>query len=273
MTADGSYKSGRHPLELDDEIARLKAQAQIIWPKELRTLGWFGLRDGMQILEAGSGPGFVTELLLDAMPASTVTALEYDHTLAEYADNYLRSQGHDRYHLIEGSVTDTGLPDNTFDFAYARFLYQHIPDPHAATRELFRVLKPGGVLVVRDNDSGLKTLRLPENPIIEQVYASAAAQQVAWGGNPKIGRQLWHILSSVGFVNLDLELLAVHSDASDVRTIAWLRPEMIEQQIARGKVNAQQATAILQALKEVRADPDYYVLQPTMLVGGQKPLP
>jgi ubiquinone/menaquinone biosynthesis C-methylase UbiE len=271
MTAEGSYRSDRQPLEFEAELARLKAQAHIIWEKELRTLHWFGLRDDMKILEAGSGPGFITELLLNALPHSTVTAVENDYALAEYVEGYLHAQGHDRYQIVEASITDSGLPDNTFDFAYARFLYQHLPDPYAPTRELFRVLKPGGVLVIHDRDSGLKALRAPENPVIEQVYLQAEAQQAAWGGNPKVGRQLWRILSNCGFVNLDLELLAIHSDAADVEAISWLRPDMVEKRLSQGMTSNEQGQVLLQALKDVNSSPDKYVLQPNLLVAGRKP--
>src|SRR4051794_16270 len=127
MSAEGSYKSDRVPLGLEGELERLKAQARVIWPKELRTLDRFGLQDGMKILEAGSGPGFITELLLNALPNSTVTAVENDHTLVERAKIYLDGQGYKRYEVVESSVTDTGLAENSFDFAYARLLYQHLP--------------------------------------------------------------------------------------------------------------------------------------------------
>lgn len=271
MTAEGSYRSDRQPLELEDEVARLKAQAHIIWAKELRTLRGFGLQDGMAILDAGSGPGFITELLLNDLPHSTVTALEVDHTLAERAEVYLRSQGHDRYRIIEAPITATGLPDNSFDLAYARLLYQHLPDPYAPTRELFRILKPGGVLVIHDRDTGLKPLRAPAHPVIDQIYAAAEQQQTAWGGNPTVGRQLWRVLQSVGFVNLDLELLAIHSDAANVEAISWLRPETIERGRRQGWSSDEQATVLLQALATVNSSPDKYLLQPVIIVGGQKP--
>ena len=46
------------------EVKRLASQARGGWGKEARTLSWFGLQDGMSVLELGSGPGFITEQLL-----------------------------------------------------------------------------------------------------------------------------------------------------------------------------------------------------------------
>ena len=39
-----------------------------------------------------------------------------------------------------------------FDFVYCRFLLLHLPDPAACLKEMWDVLKPGGVLVVEDGD-------------------------------------------------------------------------------------------------------------------------
>ena len=64
MTAKGSYQANTYNLEFETEIQRLKAQVILSWEKEACTLKWFGLTDGMNVLEAGSGPRFFTEKLL-----------------------------------------------------------------------------------------------------------------------------------------------------------------------------------------------------------------
>ncbi|MDO8606643.1 MAG: methyltransferase domain-containing protein [Phaeospirillum sp.] len=48
----------------------------------------------------------------------------------------------------------TGLADNTFDFIHASHMLQRMPDPREALRHWFRVLKPGGhmILLVPDED-------------------------------------------------------------------------------------------------------------------------
>ena len=45
-------------------------------------------------------------------------------------------------------ITDTKLPDATYDVVMANHVLEHIPDDRAAMRELFRVLKPGGVALL-----------------------------------------------------------------------------------------------------------------------------
>ena len=127
MAAEGSYQASTYNLELDAEIQRLKGQVLLSWEKEARNLTWFGLADGMKVLEAGSGPGFFTEKLLELLPNSSVTAVEIDQVLHEKAVAYLQDKGGDRVNRIQASVADTGLDDNTLDFAIARLLFVHLP--------------------------------------------------------------------------------------------------------------------------------------------------
>ncbi len=52
------------------------------------------------------------------------------------------------FKLMEGDAENLGLPDNHFDLVYSYGCFHHVPNPEAAVRESFRVLKPGGELKV-----------------------------------------------------------------------------------------------------------------------------
>ena len=73
-----TYSSIYNMIGFNNEVDRLKAQVKLGWEKEFRTLKWLGLRDGMKILDVGAGPGAYTELLLENLPNSKITALEID---------------------------------------------------------------------------------------------------------------------------------------------------------------------------------------------------
>ena len=212
MTTSGSYNVRESHRDANAEIQRLAAQARIGWEKEKRTLSWFGLKDEMSLLELGSGPGFVTESLLTMLPNSPITCLEIDSTLLKQAEQYLQNKVNNRVHFIEGSVMDTRLADNSFDFAYARFLFQHLPDPLSAAKEIWRVLKPGGKLAIYDIDDEIFGLIHPPVPEFSSVLEKIGQAQAARGGNRRVGRSLWRILKAAGFRNPDLEVIAAHSD-------------------------------------------------------------
>jgi ubiquinone/menaquinone biosynthesis C-methylase UbiE len=223
QTPTSSYKASDQAIGLDREIERLRSQALITWPKEIRNLQWWGLRNGMSVLEVGSGPGFVTKQLLDDLPNSHVTALEIDPVLIEKARNYLGHAYDSRFEMVEGNVMSTGFPDDTFDFVYARYLFQHLPDPVGAAKELKRVLKPGGKLAIFDVDDHF-TIFDPEGSaemqaLDKQISQRMQAKQAEKGGNRLISRRLVHVLRDAGFENRELEAVAIHSSLIDISIV------------------------------------------------------
>ncbi len=120
----------------------------LTWPKEARALqGYFGLSDGMAILEVGCGMGFITEQLLDLLPHSNVLAIDADSAMIEAAKRYLNGKGRGRLHLHRASITTSGLPDEHLDYVLVRNLFQYLDDPISASKEMRRILKPKGRLV------------------------------------------------------------------------------------------------------------------------------
>jgi ubiquinone/menaquinone biosynthesis C-methylase UbiE len=215
MTNQGSYQIRDYYPGLEQEWQRLQIQCEIAWEKEKRTLQWFGLQDEMSVLELGSGPGFVTQKLLSLLPNSQVTALDMSPVMIEQSQKYLQNFG-ERVNFVEASVTDTGLPDNSFDFAFARLIFQHLPDPVAACKEIIRVLKPGGKLVIADIDQNTSRLFYPPVVEFQLILNKLALAQEKDGGNRHIGRQLWSILKQGGFENLDLETIIFHSGINGI---------------------------------------------------------
>ena len=150
------YKASEMNDNIEKEIERLRGQALWGWDKQSRNLSWFGLVDGMSILELGSGPGFVTEQLIALCPNGHITCVEIDPDLILPAEQYLQSKGLEgHYTIVQGDIMNMDLPDDTFDFAFARLVFQHLRDPRAALAEIRRVLKPGCKLVIDDIDIGL----------------------------------------------------------------------------------------------------------------------
>lgn len=272
MTNSGSYDVRALHRNANAEIQRLAAQARLGWEKEARTLSWFGLEDGMSLLEPGSGPGFNTESLLTLLPNSPITCLEIDPTLLKQAEQYLQNKANNRVHFVEGSVMDTRLANNSFDFAYARLLFQHLPDPIGAAKEIWRVLKPGGKLVICDIDDeifGLIQPPVPEFPSILEKYGQA---QSAQGGNRRVGRGLWRILKAAGFFNLDLEVVAFHSDSIGIEPfLPQIDPDRLLPLVKVGLMSEQELEKIRVSRTKFLASPEPYILNLMLMMCGEKP--
>jgi len=93
-----------------------------------------------KILEIGSSLGFLLKTFRD--DGWQVLGVEPDAILVRYARN---RQG---IETINALLEDAGIPDNSVDVVVMLHVIEHVPDPVATLREIFRVLKPGGHLVM-----------------------------------------------------------------------------------------------------------------------------
>jgi ubiquinone/menaquinone biosynthesis C-methylase UbiE len=215
------YMPGEHP-KPENEIHRLRQQVAASWPKEARVLKEFGLRPDMDVLEVGSGPGFISELLIREVPAGSLTCLELDEGLLAHARDLLAGTDPARLRLIHGSVLETGLPAESFDLAHARLVLQHVPGTHDALSELHRVLRPGGRCVVTDVDDALWGMLhpMPDLPEFDDVVRLRIELQASRGGNRLIGRELPALMRAAGFTDIRVEAIAISSDEVGMEVLA-----------------------------------------------------
>ncbi len=210
MSESGSYRIGEAQfLDVTAELERLRIQADSFWPHELPVLTRHGLVDGLDVLEAGCGPGFVTRLLLESLPRSAVTALDVDPTMLAHARQHVGDL--DRVRFVEASATDTGLPDASVDVVLARFLLQHVPNVGEVLAELRRVLRSTGRLVVIDADFAFSTLFEPEPEFTRELLEAVVRGQRLRGGDPHIGRKLPRLLREAAFSEITVDAVVVHS--------------------------------------------------------------
>ena len=77
---------------------------------------------------------------------------------------------------IKLDMTKIDLPDKSFDMVYASHVLEHIPDDRAALREVYRVLKPGGIAILPVPVLAQKTVDYPEAVATEEYHVRAPGQ-------------------------------------------------------------------------------------------------
>jgi ubiquinone/menaquinone biosynthesis C-methylase UbiE len=270
MPTPGSYDVSTAHQDREAEVARLADQASLGWGKEAAVLERYGFRDGMSILELGSGPGFVTRLLLDHFPQAQVTCVEVDETLLEDAKRYL-SDDSGRVTFVRASVDATGLGAGAFDAAYARLLFQHLPDPAAAAAETFRVLQPGAPFAIYDVDDELDFVTDPDIPGLDAVLDRMRQVQAAQGGDRYIGRRMLRLLKTAGFEDLDMEAIAVNSETYGLDAfLHQFDPGRLTPLIQAGVLSQEETDQLIAQRTEFLAS-DPFVLFVFLTAGGRKP--
>lgn len=111
------------------------------------------LREGMRVLDVGCGPATITlDLAALVGPSGQVTGLELFEETLELGRTEAAKRGDDRTRFEAADVMALPYDDGSFDVVHAHQVLQHLTDPVAALREMWRVLAPGCVLAARDAD-------------------------------------------------------------------------------------------------------------------------
>jgi SAM-dependent methyltransferase len=95
----------------------------------------------LTVLDAGCGTGF--NLLHFERAGHSAYGFDY----AREAVSAVQRRGFGK--VVRGSITDIPYPAETFDLAYSFEVIDEVSDSDRAIRELYRVLKPGGYLLLR----------------------------------------------------------------------------------------------------------------------------
>lgn len=192
------------------QTERLRLQAGSIRAMEAGILRQAGIKPGHDVLEIGCGPGFVTDLLADLAPEGGVHAVEPSSSLLAQVEGNVKHPPRKGLFLHQAYGDALPLPDAAIDFAYARFVLQHVPDRQSVVAEAHRVMRPGGVFCAVDSDDGLVICH-PEEARVGTVLSKAQEIQAARGGDRFVGRKLQGMMLDAGFTKVRTRILAMTS--------------------------------------------------------------
>ncbi len=106
-------------------------------------------KDHARVADLGCGPGVILCSLLARKPTWEGVGLDVSHPALQYA---ARLAAHRRVgaraKFAAGDLTDLPYPNQSFDLVVASEVLEHVPDIQKALRELARVLRPGGKVVM-----------------------------------------------------------------------------------------------------------------------------
>jgi SAM-dependent methyltransferase len=187
------YIHGTHP----EEQRRLSALNDLV---NTRCLECLALRGGERVLDVGSGLGQFTRRMAIATGIRAIGIETSANQLAE-ARRLATEAGEEA--RVEFRIGDAAAPPlepeewGGFDVVHARFVLEHVADPLAVVRAMTRAAKPGGRIVLADDDHDV--LRMwPEPAGIEAVWRAYIHTYERGGRDPYVGRKLVTLLHAAG---------------------------------------------------------------------------
>ncbi len=99
-----------------------------------------------KLLDVGAAAGFFVKAAKDA--GWDALGVEPCRWLAEYGEKRLNVK------VIPLTLAQAHFPDESFDLVTMWDVLEHVPDPYEELREVFRILRPNGLLVVNFPDVG-----------------------------------------------------------------------------------------------------------------------
>ena len=214
---------------------------------------------GMSLLDVGCGPGTITADLAQCVPDGRVVGIDVPPDLMATAQ---RDRGSDRVSFEVGDIYALRFDDDTFDVVFAHQVLQHLGDPVAALREMRRVLKPGGLVAVRDSDYGA-FVWTPEDPRLTRWMALYHELTRRNRAEADAGRYLHRWVRDAGFA--ELRVSSSNWTFQNAEDRAWWgslwadrvrQSEFARQSLEYGLTDERELESIAEAFLQWADDPD-----------------
>ncbi|HSQ60680.1 MAG TPA: methyltransferase domain-containing protein [Acidobacteriota bacterium] len=183
------------------EQERLGIMNRILNEGSLREMAF---RGGERILDLGSGLGDLTRAMRAAAdPGGSALGIERSEEQLRTARRLAAEAG--EASDVEFRAGDATAPPlrseewGAFDVAHTRFLLEHVPDPAAVVRPMVRAVRPGGRVILQDEDHSIFRLS-PSLPSLEAVWEAYYRTYERVGNDPYVGRRLVSLLHDAGAV-------------------------------------------------------------------------
>lgn len=111
------------------------------------------------VMDLGCGGGIYCKAWAE-LGAKQVIGVDFSHVMLQAAADNCSGLGNVHFH--QGDATQTGWASQSVDILFARALIHHLPDTRPFFAEAFRLLKPGGVIIIQDRT--LEDVKIPGSP-------------------------------------------------------------------------------------------------------------
>lgn len=120
----------------------------ILSPKKL--VGRLSLAPDATVLEVGPGPGYFSAEAARNIPYGQLTLVDIQQEMLDMAKKRLDSYALQNVKYVQANATTLPFEKETFDVVFLVAVLGEIPDKQKCIGELYRVLRPGGLLSITE---------------------------------------------------------------------------------------------------------------------------
>lgn len=176
------------------------------------------LKAGQELLDVGCGPGTITLDLADRVAPGRVIGIDPEGEVIARAEALRTSRGVTNVTFSTGDAYALQFGEASFDVIHAHQVLQHLTKPVTALKEMYRVMRPGAILAVRDGDFAT-FVWAPADPRLDrwmEVYRQITRRN---GAEANAGRYLPGWVQAAGFA--DVTVTSSTWTFADAESRAW----------------------------------------------------
>jgi ubiquinone/menaquinone biosynthesis C-methylase UbiE len=161
------------------------------------------LKSGMKLLDCGCGPGTVTLGLAQIVAPGSALGTDIEASQMALATKTAAERNVANVRFEAANIYQLPFEDSSFDAVFMSALIGNLREPTRGLREAYRVLKPGGVIGVKEFDHG-GDIVYPNEPAMakyDELYRRLRAEN---GHNGESGRMIGALLLEAGFSDLTM---------------------------------------------------------------------
>jgi SAM-dependent methyltransferase len=164
-------------------------------------------------LSVGCGPAVFLREMAENRPELDVVGVDVSSARIRDAEQRLRGLPNAR--ACQGNAMALPFESHSFDVVFCRFLIEYLPDKSLAVREMARVCKPGGTILLQDLDGQL-VWHFPEDPELQPATEKIVSYLGATGFDPFVGRKLFSLCLGANLTDVNVQIEPYHMYAGTI---------------------------------------------------------